>query len=103
MMLTFVYKNDEGKMKQKNIKMRHKKKDLNFAYVEFDTLIEALDHISEQEVIRIYNHGAKELAKSLAQGKDPFAPKKKILKLNTKNLTAEQIESLVKAGLLTEA
>jgi len=89
-------------MKQKNIKMRHKKKDLNFAYVEFDSLIEALDHISEQEVIRIYNYGARELAKNLAQGKDPFAPKKKTVKLSTKTLNKDQIEALVRVGLLSE-
>jgi hypothetical protein len=89
-------------MKQKTIKMKHKKKDLDFAYVEFDSLVEALDHVSEEDVLRIYNFGARELAKSLAQGKDPFAPKKKIVKLNTKTLTKNQIEVLVKVGLLPE-
>jgi len=89
-------------MKQKNIKMRHKKKDLNFAYVEFDSLIEALDHINEQEVIRIYNFGARELAKNLAQGKDPFAPKKKVVKLNTKALNKDQIDALIRVGLIQE-
>lgn len=89
-------------MRQKNIKMRHKKKDLNFAYVEFDSLIEALDHINEQEVIRIYNFGARELAKSLAQGKDPFAPKKKVVKLNTKALNKDQIDALIRVGLIQE-
>ena len=82
--------------------MKHKKKDLDFAYVEFDSLVEALDHVSEEDVLRIYNFGARELAKSLAQGKDPFAPKKKIVKLNTKTLTKNQIEVLVKVGLLPE-
>ncbi|NCX93433.1 MAG: hypothetical protein EBX40_02010 [Gammaproteobacteria bacterium] len=101
-MLTFVYKRDNTKMKQKTIKMKHKKKDLDFAYVEFDSLVEALDHVSEEDVLRIYNFGARELAKSLAQGKDPFAPKKKIVKLNTKTLTKNQIEVLVKVGLLPE-
>lgn len=101
-MLTFVYTRNNGKMKQKNIRMKHKKKDLDFAYVEFDTLIEALDHINEEEVIRIYNFGARELAKSLAQGKDPFAPKKKVVKFNTKALDKAQIEALVRVGLLKE-
>jgi hypothetical protein len=87
-------------MKQKTIKMRHKKKDLDFAYVEFETLIEALDHITEHEVIRIYNFGARELAKCLAQGKDPFAPKTKTIKVKTKSLNQEQIEALIRVGLL---
>jgi hypothetical protein len=90
-------------MKQKTIKMKYKKKDLDFAYVEFDTLIEALDHISEQEVIRIYNYGAKELAKSLAQGKDPLAPKQRTIKLRLKDLSPEQVLTLVTAGILKEA
>lgn len=89
-------------MKQKNIKMRYKKKDLDFAYVEFDTLLEALNHVSEEEVIRIYNFGARELSKNLAQGKDPFAPKKKVIKFNTKALDRAQIDALVRVGLLKE-
>lgn len=87
-------------MKQKTIKLRFKKKDLNFAYVEFETVIEALDHISELDLIRIYNFGAKELAKSLAQGKDPFAPKQKTVKISTKTLNPEQLDALIKVGLL---
>jgi Cys-tRNA synthase (O-phospho-L-seryl-tRNA:Cys-tRNA synthase) len=87
-------------MKQKMIKMKFKKKPLEFGYVEFETLLEALDHISEQEVIKIYNFGARELSKALAQGKDPFSPKKRTLKISTKSLNQEQIEALVRAGLL---
>jgi hypothetical protein len=90
-------------MKQKTIKMKYKKKDLDFAYIEFDSVIEALDHINEQELIKIYNYGAKELAKSLAQGKDPLAPKHRTIKLRIKDLTPEQLSTLVTAGILKEA
>lgn len=89
-------------MKQKTIKMRHKKKDLDFAYVEFDSLVEALDHVSEIDLLKIYNYGARELAKSLAQGKDPLKPRQKVIKLDTRNLTADQIDSLIRVGILAK-
>lgn len=87
-------------MKTKQTKIRYKNKDLNYSYVEFGSLVEALDYINEEELLKIYNFGAKTIAKMLAQGKDPFKPKKRIIKLNTVNLSPDQISLLSKAGLI---
>lgn len=87
-------------MKTKKAKIRHKNKDLEYSYVEFTNLVEALDYVPEQDLIRIYNFGAKTISKLLAQGKDPFRPKKRILKLNTAKLTEEQITILTTVGLI---
>ena len=89
-------------MKTKSVTMQYKKKKINYAYVEFQTLVEALDHVTEQDVIRIYNFGAKEISKQLAIGKDPFRRKRRVVKLNTLNLSNEQMDALSKVGLIPE-
>lgn len=92
----------DKKMKTKNISIRHKNKPVNFGYVEFESLVEALDHATEADIIRIYNFGAREISKQLAIGRDPFRRKRRVIKLNTLNLNEEQMNALLRVGLLPE-
>lgn len=89
-------------MKTKEAKIRYKNKDLTYSYVEFTSLVEALDYIPEADLLRIYNFGAKTIAKLLAQGKDPFKPKQRIIRLKTANLSNEQLAALASVGLISE-
>lgn len=87
-------------MKIREFSFKHKKQVNTLNYVEFDSAEELLEKVGPQDLLRIYNFGAKELAKKLFLGVDPFKRRKKTVKLKLDTLSEDQISFLRENGLL---
>lgn len=87
-------------MKIVEFSFKHKKQKITASYVEFDTFDEAKEAAGDDDLLRIYHLGARELAKQLATGKNPFTLPRRTLKIKLRDLSSEQYAALERSGLL---
>lgn len=87
-------------MKIKEFNFKYKKEKQTASFVEFESVEELLDKVSTEDLLKIYNFGAQELAKLLIKNKNPFKTKRKTLRIRLDYLSDEQMKLLRTTGFL---